>query len=872
MAALAGIALLVLLFFWRLSFTDLILPRGDAFTYFYPYWDYKHEVLRSGHLPLWNPYLFMGVPFLANSQAGVLYPFNQVLTPFDAPTAVKISLIGHATWGATGLYIYGRRKLRLSPLPALLAGTAFTLGGYWGAQVEHVNQVQGMSWIPWLFWLWEESLDGKPKHLLWLALAFGMQLLAGHTQSAFISGVGLGIRAVWETGTRWFADYRRQPSGLLLPIGELGAASLVALGLAAAQILPTLELTSLSNRQGGLSTLEAVSFSLNPLLMGRSVLPDFSGGERLFSEYVAYVGVTILVLAIIGAWYRTRASNGLLVTAAAGLFLGLGAYNPVYWFLVNLVPGFNLFRAPARWLILLSFALAGLAGIGLQRLIEKQNEVKLSQLATAGGGVVGLALLAFLSPVQSEPGIGAGTTTLVDVGMWLLLLCGTLGAIYLTTHVILPTPIMVPVLASLALVELFIASASQPYNNLSVPAAWTSQRPAISTLIASETGEPVPSRFLSISETFFDPGDLREIEAIYGPHLTDEELENYVIATKQKEILTPNLPLAWGIPSIDGFDGGVLPPKAYIDYTSQFLPGDVEATDGRLREYLTGVPENRWLAETNTRYIITDKVFDAWVDGIYYDLQLPTTLDSSNPFASALPWLPFEANAIGLIGHTDAQVGEMIGEIEVVMEDGRSERFQLEGGGGLDPSHTEYMPLRFSWDTPSNVARVEIHVELDTSLELRGITLIDERSGAFQPTSLRENITLIHSADVKIYEYSEVWPRAFVTCELEAISPCEAGQAELEEYTAEQVTINVDSEKNAWLVLTDAYYPGWEATVDGQRASILPVNGMFRAVAIPAGASNVVFTYRSVPLQRGMIISLLTLVLVTGALAVRWPN
>src|SRR5688500_14323367 len=73
---LPPLALLALLglFFWKLGFTDLILARGDTFLYFYPYWEYRAEALLAGRLPLWNPLLFMGAPFLANSQAGVLYP------------------------------------------------------------------------------------------------------------------------------------------------------------------------------------------------------------------------------------------------------------------------------------------------------------------------------------------------------------------------------------------------------------------------------------------------------------------------------------------------------------------------------------------------------------------------------------------------------------------------------------------------------------------------------------------------------------------------------------------------------------------------------------------------------------------------------
>src|SRR3990167_919457 len=80
---------LVFLFFWKLAFTNLILARGDTFLYFYPYWDYRAQELLAGRLPLWNPYLFMGAPFLANPQAGVLYPLNWPLIFFAAPVAVK---------------------------------------------------------------------------------------------------------------------------------------------------------------------------------------------------------------------------------------------------------------------------------------------------------------------------------------------------------------------------------------------------------------------------------------------------------------------------------------------------------------------------------------------------------------------------------------------------------------------------------------------------------------------------------------------------------------------------------------------------------------------------------------------------------------
>ena len=73
-AALSGLALLTLLFFWKILLTNLILSGVDIFLYFYPYKAYAAEALRQSRLPLWNPHLFMGAPLLANSQVGLFYP------------------------------------------------------------------------------------------------------------------------------------------------------------------------------------------------------------------------------------------------------------------------------------------------------------------------------------------------------------------------------------------------------------------------------------------------------------------------------------------------------------------------------------------------------------------------------------------------------------------------------------------------------------------------------------------------------------------------------------------------------------------------------------------------------------------------------
>jgi hypothetical protein len=97
------------------------------------------------------------------------------------------------------------------------------------------------------------------------------------------------------------------------------------------------------------------------------------------------------------------------------------------------------------------------------------------------------------------------------------------------------------------------------------------------------------------------------------------------------------------------------------------------------------------------------------------------------------------------------------------------------------------------------------------------------------------------------------------------------GDAEIVAYAPERIVVRTVSAADSFLVLSDAYYPGWEATVDGVAAPIYPTNILFRGVPIPAGEHEIVFTFRPQPWQRGILLSALGLLLWIGLLiASRW--
>src|SRR5205085_2228720 len=129
----------------------------------------------------------------------------------------------------------------------------------------------------------------------------------------------------------------------------------------------------------------------------------------------------------------------------------------------------------------------------------------------------------------------------------------------------------------------------------------------------------------------WDPGDLKDIESMFGAALSPEAIHQYTVAAKTREIVAPNLPLRYGIQSVDGYDGGILPLTGFVGLQSLILPPERVNADGRLREGLHEAPAARWLDLFNVRYLIVDKIFDVWVDGIYYDLGFGTAIHAGDP-------------------------------------------------------------------------------------------------------------------------------------------------------------------------------------------------------------------------------------------------
>ena len=848
--------LLTLLFFWQILLTNLILVGVDSLLYFYPYKAYAAEALRQGRLPLWNPHLFMGAPLLANSQVGLFYPLNWPLLWLEPPKQVAWSIGLHLALAGLLMLAYTRLSLGLRWTAALVAASLFAFGGYLGAQVEHINQLNAAAWLPLLFLLYD--LAQSRRRWFWslcLAVVIALTLLAGHTQTVFISLFGLGLYALWraiESGSRGAEGQRGKRAGsqgagskvasrkvanftqhasrftlsasrLTLPtlrstlhaLLPLAVASLVAVALAAIQLLPTAELSTLSIRSGGLTYREVVSFSLRPTLLHYALLPplnlDLSQvlGEA-FGEWVAYLGISGLLLALLGALrsIRQRPLRRFVFLAACGLVLSLGLFSgPIYLTLYYLVPGFDLFRVPARWLLLYAFSGAVLAGYGFDALREPVTLRCQLGLIWAWLRARRWRLAVFIGlPLLGLSGLLAWKTPPpTTLAAWLILAVLTLGlliCLLLSSLSALRFRLILASLSLILLIELFWAAQSLSYNQPTAPQAYHSMRNATAFLLAADPPHhPTrpPDRFLSLSGITYDPGDLRELTQIFGDRLSPKALYNLIIATKEKEVLFFNLPLLYGLHSVDGYDGGLLPLRQFITLQQLFLPPDQLSLDGRLREELRFVPPGRLLSLLNTRWIITDKQFDVWIDDIFYDLQFPARLAPGQTIATTdIPTFP--ATTVGLVSHLEQAAGVAdnvtVAELTLTFGDGFSQTVAIKAGRDTaqgsyadGAAHTQarvgvawpyqaagvdYISLYPISSGPGRrVTQISLSATLPEGLfVLRGLSLIH------QPTTTSRSIILstegryrqVHSGDVKIYENLAVQPRAYLVHQAEIVA------------------------------------------------------------------------------------------------------
>ncbi|MEO8393237.1 MAG: YfhO family protein, partial [Chloroflexota bacterium] len=393
------------------------LLLGEAFFWglpslqFYPWREYAFDLLRAGHLPLWNSLNGAGTPLFANYQSSLLYPLSWIGFVLPLAQTMSITAVLHLFIAGWGMWRF-TGELKFSSVGSGVSALAFGMTAYLMARLGTYPVVQAAAWLPWMLWATLRILDtGRPRSAGLLALFTALLLLAGHAQTAWYSLLLTGLFAVW-----WTIFHRpiRWPR-LAIVVGcmALGA------GIAALQLLATAELLRQSQRSGGVDFDYAMNYSYAPARILNMFAPDVFGTPAnetyitggAFFEDAVYVGLIpmIAALAAILGWlinFRRKAAERLpiygiapfwVLTVIVAFVFALGVNTPIFPFLYRNIPTFNLFQGPVRWHLWTVFGLSILAGIGVTAWGRSRRLRRWAmRLLVACGAATVLAILALI--------------------------------------------------------------------------------------------------------------------------------------------------------------------------------------------------------------------------------------------------------------------------------------------------------------------------------------------------------------------------------------------------------------------------------------------------------------------------------------------
>jgi len=376
---------------WDLYRPGASLFSRDNFHNYLPVRALMLQRLQAGEIPLWNPFFYMGVPFLADPVNGVLYPPHWLLAlNYDFRLLTTLIVAGH--YLLAEILFYGfLRSMGATGIAAIGGAVVYASCGYLSMETTAHQFLYAHAWLPGFAWAVNAHLRGSKAGLPLATGVAALMLYAGEPQTVFLALAVACPLLLWRGRERLFSA--------LFPVLILGLAPLV---LYAPVLLPMLDFAAESARSHVGAAENAIRWSYHPLrflellapnLFGRSIgaltfwaeRPDGMFGSGFYTDS-AYLGAATIPL-ILGVFQaeasRKRDFGFWLALSALGFLLALGQHLPFYRWLYSALPGWNLFRYPERLLIVPSFSMAAAFALSVDRLVSATRKQVIAALSVS---------------------------------------------------------------------------------------------------------------------------------------------------------------------------------------------------------------------------------------------------------------------------------------------------------------------------------------------------------------------------------------------------------------------------------------------------------------------------------------------------------
>ena len=330
------------------------------------YKPYIRAAVSHGHLPLWNPYVSLGRPLLAEPDSAFFYPPELAYLVLDEHLACLIVCALHLL-----LCLYGMVKLaraigvekKLSFAVAFVFACSAPVAGCFTSGYIHYGPA--LCFIPLIFYLGMRlQAVPCPRSMAGLALVLGLLHTCGHPQAAWLTCLGV---IIFTASRRIERAWRTALVGLVRDMGWLALAMALGAALAAVCLLPLAELAGQSNRQGA-SLAFSAAFAEPAFGWATLLVPSDIRYFHFQANAQLYAGIAACVLGACGLLrLRDRNMRALFVLAVFAALLAAGDTTPFFSLFFHTIPGLSAFRIHSRATIFVTLPLVLAAGFFLSR-------------------------------------------------------------------------------------------------------------------------------------------------------------------------------------------------------------------------------------------------------------------------------------------------------------------------------------------------------------------------------------------------------------------------------------------------------------------------------------------------------------------------
>ncbi len=861
----------------------------------YVWKSYIRETLFEGDIPLWNPHLFGGAPFLATGQNAAYYPFSILFLIMPLAKAYGWYTVSQLWLAGFCMFLF-MRVLRLRPGSAFIAGLIFQGCGFMLVSAAVFPMIIGAAaWLPLCLACLEMVINtttnrlGDGRTLPWAALgalALGCQILAGHIEITYYTLIVMALYAAWRLASRWIAGVWEVGQGpefwrrLARPPAWLLITVIIGLMLGGIQFIPFYEVGSTNFREGS-ATLEQIRDWAFPERRALTLfLPDFFGnpadhtytdaltgetipfstnydgnlnphgaqtsnwGIKNYVEGGIYLGILPLVLALLGVWYGLQRG-----TTVRGLGHGIGRRRSAVAFfsVLSLLSLAFIFGTP-----LYAILYYGFPGINqLHSPFRWVFPLSLCVAALAAYGMEGIRL-------DHRP----QTTDHKRFACLRSVVCSLMS------------------LSFLAGLSLFLILWLSRFF-------YTSVEPLIEPIFLglAQAAEAFPSTRAFYSYQYSNAQHLALMLIAAG----------FVLWVSQRPFYLPNLvpppsfsdrlmrlprlqPFVWRVSGWLMRQGDPRPVPLYISLAAGVIIIDLfvvgygfnASVDPKLLEFKPQMIE--WLEQQPDPHLWRVTTFDN---------------KGTKPFNANLAWMTGFQDVRGYDSIIAKQYVEYMKAIEPQNELDFNRIQPIGSWEALNSPLVDLLGVKYviteeTLDLP----------KLQLAWEGEGVRVYENLAAMPRAYLLADTATVISVPQQVYKQMQEVDPRYFAivvqdpaepmqddlsrTLTHSFFGPADPQNIRINQYTNRQILIDAQPQISSWLVLNDTYFSGWRAFVrpvgttedDEVEKTIYRVNGNFRGVLLEPGEWTIRFQYTPFTQWLGLLTSAMGAILVAFAVVV----